>query len=231
MSVTKGPNAVSSPSRTRRKVLDFSLFIFSFFRCKNTSHIPLPSRPMPLGVVHFRNCTCANRSRALACGATGLRVSGWSVLRTVPEAFTPGPRFWGCGRGSALCGAGECCKEASHALRPILLHAGGEVLFARQGSVACGVLARRAGLVRGPRARRLERQVLLFPFVCACRVLASGCVLAKGKAGSGGGEKRQPEDRAAFGLSSRAGARYFVSRIRATMSCARARHGSHTACE
>lgn len=87
------------------------------------------------------------------------------------------------------------------------------------------------GCVRGPRARRLERQVLLFPFVCACRVLASGCVLAKGKAGSGGGEKRQPEDRAAFGLSSRAGARYFVSRIRATMSCARARHGSHTACE
>lgn len=87
------------------------------------------------------------------------------------------------------------------------------------------------GCVRGPRARRLERQVLLFPFVCACRVLASGCVLAKGKAGSGGGEKRQPEDRAAFGLSSRAGARYFVSRIRATMSRARARHGSHTACE
>ena len=118
---------------------------------------------MPPGVVHFRNCTCANRSRVLACGATGLRVSGWSVLRTVPEAFTPGPRFWGCGRGSALCGAGECCKEASHALRPILLHAGGEVLFARQGSVACGVPARRAGLVRGPRARRLERQVLLFP--------------------------------------------------------------------
>lgn len=104
---------------------------------------------MPPGVVHFRNCTCANRSRVLACGATGLRVSGWSVLRTVPEAFTPGPRFWGCGRGSALCGAGECCKEASHALRPILLHAGGEVLFARQGSVACGVPARRAGLVRG----------------------------------------------------------------------------------
>lgn len=87
------------------------------------------------------------------------------------------------------------------------------------------------GCVRGPRARRLERQVLLFPFVCACRVLASGCVLAKGKAGSGGGEKRQPEDRAAFGLSSRAGARYFVSRIRATMSRARVRHGSHTACE
>lgn len=161
---------------------------------------------MPPGVVHFRNCTCANRSRVLACGAAGLRVSGWSVLRTVPEAFTPGPRFWGCGRGSALCGAGECCKEASHALRPILLHAGGEVLFARQGSVACGVPARRAGLVRGPRARRLERQVLLFPFVCACRVLASGCVLAKRKAGSGGGEKRQPEDRAVFGLSSRAGA-------------------------
>lgn len=161
---------------------------------------------MPLGVVHFRNCTCANRSRALACGAAGLRVSGWSVLRTVPEAFTPGPRFWRCGRGSALCGAGECCKEASHALRPILLHAGGEVLFARQGSVACGVPARRAGLVRGRRARRLEWRVLLFPFVCACRVLASGCVSAKGKAGSGGGEKRQPEDRAAFGLSSRAGA-------------------------
>ena len=85
--------------------------------------------------------------------------------------------------------------------------------------------------VGGSQLCRLERQVLLFPFVCACRVLASGCVLAKGKAGSGGGEKRQPEDRAAFGLSSRAGARYFVSRIRATMSCARARHGSHTACE
>ena len=149
MSVTKGPNAVSSPSRTRRKVLEFSLFIFSFFRCKNTSHIPLPSRPMPPGVVHFRNCTCANRSRVLACGATGLRVSGWSVLRTVPEAFTPGPRFWGCGRGSALCGAGECCKEASHALRPILLHAGGEVLFAGRGSAACSVPAWRAGLRRG----------------------------------------------------------------------------------
>lgn len=87
------------------------------------------------------------------------------------------------------------------------------------------------GCVRGPRARRLERRVLLFPFVRACRVLASGCVSAKGKASSGGGEKRQPEDRAAFGLSSRAGARYFVSRIRATMSRARARHGSHTACE
>ena len=205
MSVTKGPNAVSSPSRTRRKVLEFSLFIFSFFRCKNTSHIPLPSRPMPPGVVHFRNCTCANRSRVLACGATGLRVSGWSVLRTVPEAFTPGPRFWGCGRRSAFVqGRGVPYVESLHGER---------------------------GCVRGPRARRLERWVLLFPIVSACRMLASGCVSVKGKAGSGGGEKRQPEDRAAFGLSSRAGARYFVSRIRATMSCARARHGSHTACE
>lgn len=116
-------------------------------------------------------------------------------------------------------GARSCCTRAP------------KCFCAGQGSAACGVPARRAGLVRGPRARRLERQVLLFPFVCACRVLASGCVLAKGKAGSGGGEKRQPEDRAAFGLSSRAGARYFVSHIRATMSRARVRHGSHTACE
>lgn len=210
---------------------------------------------MPPGVVHFRNCACANRSRALACGATGLRVSGRSVLRTVPEAFTPGPCFWMRGCRSALCGAGECCKKALHARRPILCMRAVKCSCTGQGSAARKLFMRGArscctravkcslrerdveslhgeqGCVRGPRARRLERRVLLFPFVCACRVLASGCVSAKGKASSGGGEKRQPEDRAAFGLSSRAGARYFVSRIRAAMSRARARHGSHTACE
>lgn len=161
---------------------------------------------MPPGVVHFRNCTCANRSRALACGAAGLRVSGWSVLRTVPEAFTPGPRFWGCGRGSALCGAGECCKEASHALRRSCCTRAVKCSLRGRGVSHVESLHGEQGCVRGRRARRLERRALLFPFGCACRRLASGCVLAKGKAGSGGGEKRQPEDRAAFGLSSRAGA-------------------------
>lgn len=155
-----------------------------------------------------------------------------------PECFADGSGGFHAGASFLGVRARKCSLWGRGVLQggfscaaPDFAQAGVEVLFAGRGSVACGVPARRAGLVRGPRARRLERQVLLFPFVCACRVLASGCVLAKGKAGSRGGEKRQPEDRAAFGLSSRAGARYFVSRIRATMSCARARHGSHTACE
>ena len=161
---------------------------------------------MPLGVVHFRNCTCANRSRALACGANRLRVPGRSVLRTVPEAFTLRPRLGvrGC-RIGLVRGRGVLHVGSSRAA-PDFAQAGVEVLFAGRGSVACGVPARRAGLVRGPRARRLERQVLLFPIVSACRMLASGCVPAKRKASSGGSEKRQPEDRAVFGLSSRAGA-------------------------
>lgn len=149
MSVTKGPNAVSSPSRTRRKALEFSLFIFSFFRCKNTSHIPLSSRPMPPGVVHFRNCTCANRSRVLACGATGLRVSGRSVLRTVPEAFTLRPRLGvrGC-RIGLVRGRGVLHVDSSRAA-PDFAQAGVEVLFAGRGSAACSVPAWRAGLRRG----------------------------------------------------------------------------------
>ena len=49
------------------------------------------------------------------------------------------------------------------------------------------------GCVRGPRARRLERWVLLFPIVSACRMLASGCVSVKGKASSGGGKKDNPK--------------------------------------
>lgn len=147
---------------------------------------------MPLGVVHFRNCTCANRSRALACGAAGLRVSGRSVLRTVPEAFTLRPRLGVRARKCSLWGRGVLHVDSSRAA-PDFVQAGGEVLFARQGSVACGVPARRAGLVRGPRARRLERQVLLFPIVSACRMLASGCVSVKGKASSGGGKKDNPK--------------------------------------
>lgn len=91
-------------------------------------------------------------------------------------------------------GARSCCTRASKcSLR------GGGVLHvvSLHGEPDC---------VGGSQLCRLERRVLLFPIVSACRMLASGCVPAKRKASSGGSEKRQPEDRAVFGLSSRAGA-------------------------
>lgn len=107
---------------------------------------------MPPGVVHFRNCTRANRSRALACGANRLRVPGRSVLRTVPEAFTLRPRLGvrGC-RIGLVRGRGVLHVDSSRAA-PDFAQAGVEVLFAGRGSAACSVPAWRAGLRRGGRS-------------------------------------------------------------------------------
>lgn len=149
---------------------------------------------MPPGVVHFRNCTCANRSRVLACGAAGLRVSGWSVLRTVPEAFTPGPRFWGVrARKCSLWGRGVLQVSSSHAVPDLVARGRRSAFVQGRGVPYVESLHGERGCVRGPRARRLERWVLLFPIVSACRMLASGCVSVKGKASSGGGKRDNPK--------------------------------------